>query len=684
MKKSILQQIPIIDLSFEKDKEEKRAWLLVEAQCVIVEGCKVLALDIYETDKSLLCRHFLIDQVGAYHTLFKKKTKLMFRKSYQKGAWSSMLYETILNRGDSYYGYAGDKALYSKKAEKAIRNFYKPAPYVNQTTTYAIMEVEREIAREKRMSAQERKEERIANMMKQVTPLDDQFNNWVKESALPNRYIFAETRPLKRGYRCHCTACSAIFLSKDKPKHNTTMECKKCHTMTTVKTRVVQVTEKRNILVAQPFDETTWVLRHLRVEAFHNYAFKKPTMTLKTYERVRIFLSRRTNSKVYYGIRYEVDESKQQWGTQKGGVLIDKNFMMYPERINEINDKQAKENMLHTIQYAADQTIEMDYNELIRSWDVIPYIEYLIKGRYFHLAKDLFQYGTRELVQSDADNINDLLRLDAQRAYRLREMDGGKSALKLLQEEKTTGKKVSQENLLFVNQCNINLESMELEQTKLSINQALNYFRRQVEKNKMAYNTFLNYYKDYLSMAAERRMDLTDDIVRRNPNMMEYHNRYLEEKNREADEKRKHSMRKRFPKIEQDYTINCKRFAWEDEEYIIQVPRNAGDIVEEGRLQHHCVGASDIYMDQMNKGQSYILFLRRREQPQIPYYTLEVKNNRIVQKYAAYDRQPNIKEVDKVLNKWLKEVKKREKKNKVNVLIQQPAQSIRLAVAAGQ
>ncbi|MCI8408722.1 MAG: hypothetical protein HFJ09_05545, partial [Lachnospiraceae bacterium] len=67
----------------------------------------------------------------------------------------------------------------------------------------------------------------------------------------------------------------------------------------------------------------------------------------------------------------------------------------------------------------------------------------------------------------------------------------------------------------------------------------------------------------------------------------------------------------------------------------------------------------------MNEHQSYILFFRKKESPETPYYTMEVKMEakgiEVIQRYAAYDRTPNVKEVDKTLSEWKKEIAKREK-----------------------
>lgn len=88
----------------------------------------------------------------------------------------------------------------------------------------------------------------------------------------------------------------------------------------------------------------------------------------------------------------------------------------------------------------------------------------------------------------------------------------------------------------------------------------------------------------------------------------------------------------------------------------------------EGRKQHHCVAASDSYFQKMNDHVSYILMLRKNDSKDIPYYTLEVsitdKEVKVIQKYAAYDRQPDIQIVNKVLSEWQKDVEKRLKNKK--------------------
>ena len=52
----------------------------------------------------------------------------------------------------------------------------------------------------------------------------------------------------------------------------------------------------------------------------------------------------------------------------------------------------------------------------------------------------------------------------------------------------------------------------------MSIEQEMNFLQRQQERNDWEFTEALRYYGDYLQMAEERGMDLTDEIVCRNLN----------------------------------------------------------------------------------------------------------------------------------------------------------------------
>lgn len=171
----------------------------------------------------------------------------------------------------------------------------------------------------------------------------------------------------------------------------------------------------------------------------------------------------------------------------------------------------------------------------------------------------------------------------------------------------------------------------------------------------------LNKYSDYLGMAAQQGKDIHDEIIYRDKKWRQRHDECVEQLNREKEEKRRKEEEAKLTKykaIKKDYRRNCALFAWKDENYVILIPKSAAEINEEGRRQHHCVGSREEYKMRMATRESFIVFLRKKENPTEPYYTVEVDSTKIRQYYAAYDRQPDKKQVSAVLAKWMKQVRK--------------------------
>lgn len=77
-------------------------------------------------------------------------------------------------------------------------------------------------------------------------------------------------------------------------------------------------------------------------------------------------------------------------------------------------------------------------------------------------------------------------------------------------------------------------------------------------------------------------------------------------------------------------------------------------------------------MKKMAAGSSWILFLRKKEAPDIPYYTIEIdmETDEILQWYSEYDRKPEANRIKKILNLFSRSL---EKRKRVQVTVRVPA-----------
>ena len=64
-----------------------------------------------------------------------------------------------------------------------------------------------------------------------------------------------------------------------------------------------------------------------------------------------------------------------------------------------------------------------------------------------------------------------------------------------------------------------------------------------------------------------------------------------------------------------------KQLEYEGKELMIRQPSSFDEIVNEGARLHHCVAG---YAERHALGKLHIMFIRRKDDPEKPYYTMEV------------------------------------------------------------
>lgn len=165
-------------------------------------------------------------------------------------------------------------------------------------------------------------------------------------------------------------------------------------------------------------------------------------------------------------------------------------------------------------------------------------------------------------------------------------------------------------------------------------------------------------YADYLSMRINLGYDLNNTVYQQPQDLEAEHNKMVMETNKEEMDKHLKEVAERYPEIRHVYRGLRNKYLYEDDKYIIRPARSAEEIVMEGRLLHHCVGG-DTYLNKHNTGKTYILMLRFKAEPDIPYITVEIdaKNPRILQWYGDKDKKPDEKNMQSWLNTWLMKLK---------------------------
>ena len=85
---------------------------------------------------------------------------------------------------------------------------------------------------------------------------------------------------------------------------------------------------------------------------------------------------------------------------------------------------------------------------------------------------------------------------------------------------------------------------------------------------------------------------------------------------------------------------------YDDDNYLIRLPKDEDEICKEGMSLHHCVGG---YAHEHSIGSTTIMFLRKKSEPDKPFYTIEVEIGVADGKVAGL----RIRQIHGFGNKWL-------------------------------
>lgn len=164
----------------------------------------------------------------------------------------------------------------------------------------------------------------------------------------------------------------------------------------------------------------------------------------------------------------------------------------------------------------------------------------------------------------------------------------------------------------------------------ISVRQACEYLERVRVSQCFDPREAVTQWRDYLKACQTIEVDLSDKTVRYPSSLKREHDKAVF-KQRIIFDQQKDEL---FQKTCREYG---EEFRFEDEHYQIVAPSSMQDLFEEGRKLNHCVGS---YADRIIEGYSCICFIRKKEDPDIPFFTMEIckDTDRVTQIHGLSNR----------------------------------------------
>lgn len=399
--------------------------------------------------------------------------------------------------------------------------------------------------------------------------------------------------------------------------------------------------------------------------------------------------AKKNNSSVYIGVVGAVTKLQEELKKAKDKSFADPIIKHLIERCRESESLACMESILypgnlpqaweHTpMKYSALEILAQNipttafrYEDALDVYLKFPKLEWLCKMGLNQLAKDVvrgYNYSGNMTgkVNYKADTIYEILGLNKVNTRTLQAIDGNHYELRLLQVAQQLDIQMKPEQLKeFYETFECNTDLLKEKNRRVSLHKLCRYIDKESErypigeKNACMWGYSYNRYKErtdprierkqnmahdwleYIGWCRELKYDLDNKFIYMPNNFKKVHDRTAEEykalqdKKAAAEKKRREKlaakkMAETKKAMEEIFSRNdgVDAFQIKGKGLILVVPQSGDEIRKEGEALHHCVGG---YVDRVARGETNIFFIRKADHPEKSYFTMEWRNNKIIQ-----------------------------------------------------
>lgn len=500
--------------------------------------------------------------------------------------------------------------------------------------------------------------------MKPIKEPPGGFEDWWKHHGFDgDNFIFYASANATEGY---CTSCIGKVKLQHKPKHNEDGRCPVCGKRVTYKSR-----GKKTSNIWSNFREVSCIQRYK--DGLVQRDFNVRRIDIKDAETINksdytIWEKRRT---LILGDSYKVfvyeDYRRRgnRWAEDK-----DNRIERYTEKMYPRNLKQLLKNF-HT---AYPIAVERGYKAaglryFLTMEKKYPVIEMAYKAGLCELAEDMLQKNwiLGNIIKNRESELPRILNIDKARMKRLKEMKGDIRALIWLQKEKVMDTMYRDIDISTLSKAELEPETIERSKIGkyLSVEKICNYLNKQAEIRLIGkYNALVTVWRDwndYVNMMEKMKMDCSNELLLKPKDLAIAHNELVARISMLDSKKQITEKEKKFKKAQKlMQSGELKKYEYSDGKYCIVAPNGIDEIFNEGITLKHCIHTCDIYFQRIDIRETYLLFLRRTEAPDKPWYTIEIEpgGNIRQKKSVLNEAYKDLDDAIPFLQKWQKWVKK--------------------------
>lgn len=649
MKKKELKSIPIAKANMEVmhdiavSGKGKRG--VITVQNVKNGAEEVLVLNVYQTsgrnkrDISLLFRVFC--QKEDYITLEvecnKWRTAALLNLVCRDAGWAAYWW----NYEQLEFLTAAD----ARKAENVYRKWLEDKENHTNQTAFELLHRYQENIKAIRLAKKHKKETDIIDLeMEKFGNLPDDYQIFVEERVFKDEnYIFYNTKKKS----AFCTSCKknfilenkhlrhktiAVWNNRDEVKHNRIVRCPYCNKYLQAKSTGMGRSSLKSVawsVLIQSKGEDVLTRYFCHIKDFRA-DFNNPKIT--SYEGYRTVHKKEGSTDYMWG-RYK--NTEMRWCYYKdrsygwyppSETVYPRNVVMYNKNLSDVLTGTCMQcsaldifinNVANDPRYFNTPWLIDNY---FRSYRKYPFIEQLLKVGFYRMTREFLEDNRVNAIEFNASQRTVLgtLGIGKIQYNMLRKLeDPAIRDLEILRYKPDL--KWEEFNDLRYIRDNGHID-MYKKYIDLMAYTTLHKITRYISEQKLT--TRDNDYFDYTGWLEEMGYDMRNefnlfpkDFQKTHDSMSKLYIKFKDEQSREEAKK----FNLLLKKLRKD-TVDVEAMNLNIEGLFIRLPNRLEELKVEGETLHHCVGT---YMEKVRRGETMIFFIRKKEEPDKPYYTLE-------------------------------------------------------------
>ena len=585
-------------------------------------------------------------------TMFQAGDDYITLARYGDGStdWRTAAFENLVR---DYY-FKEKCAFYSSRDEQRVCNFFRDHDHGGME---ALVSAQRAILTERARQREAREDRKVLARMAGIPALPGGLEDWARREVLPAYFIYGHAR--KGVAKGVCSACGHEAVLSG-VKYKAKALCPHCgREMSMCPGGLAKHIYDRETGVVIQRVGSALAVRVLKIGA--KYQGGAPSVGIRENARQLIGLAPEgtVECRRYY-LSSEGDRSKWKEGLRptwfgQRTYEADTDGYLYCGNLPEAMAGTPWQYCPIVPFYQRDigpMTVSM----FLRAHIEHPRYEHLLKVGFYELVCDLIYHAHEHYPAPELDETQNrthrLLGVGVEDVAFLRGREAGMEELRYMQEYYRNGVKDRQRLLCWQREHHVSCDMVQILE-HMTAHKLMRYMEQQfavlrLDGNKGRYGTMqhaVSEYRDYLDMCAQLGYDMGNSFVLYPRDLRDVHDQVARRVKAKTDAQMRRDFKAAMKAI-------SGRLDFETDGMKMVLPANAEDLAAEGNALHHCVGS---YANRVARKECVILFLRRCEAPEKPFYTVEVRGKKVVQVQGMGHCDPT-PEVQAFMAQWERQV----------------------------